>query len=91
MSARYRVSLSTAAARQLSKLDTPVRRRVGAAIDLLAEEPRPPGAIKLVGASGAWRVRTGNYRILYEITDRTLHVWVIAVGHRRKIYRTPSS
>lgn len=87
MSARYKVVLSTAAARQASKLDAPARRRVGAAIDLLADEPRPPGATKLVGAGGVWRVRTGDFRILYEITDRTLQVWVIAVGHRREIYR----
>ncbi len=90
MTARYQVSLSTAAARQLAKLDPTARRRVGAAIDLLAEEPRPPGATKLVGIDGVWRVRTGDYRILYEITDRTLHVWVVAVGHRREIYRSPS-
>ena len=87
MSSRYRVALSTAAARQLAKLDAPARRRVGAAIDLLAEDPRPPGATKLVGADGVWRVRTGDYRILYEIGDRALRVWVVAVGHRRHIYR----
>jgi mRNA interferase RelE/StbE len=83
----YSVSLSTAAARQLVQLDATARRRVGAAIDLLAANPRPPGATPLVGGDGAWRVRTGDYRIIYEITDRTLHVWVIAVGHRREVYR----
>jgi mRNA interferase RelE/StbE len=87
VSTAYAITLSTAAARQLAKLDTPARRRVGAAIDLLADNPRPPGAAKLVGAEGAWRVRTGDYRILYEIVDRKLHVWVIAIGHRRDIYR----
>lgn len=87
MSTPYAVALSTAAARQLSKFDTPARRRVGAAIDLLADNPRPPGATMLVGGGGAWRVRTGDYRIIYEIADRTLRVWVVAVGHRREIYR----
>jgi mRNA interferase RelE/StbE len=83
----YTVTLSTAAARQFAKLDAAARLRVGAAIDLLAENPRPPGAVKLVGGGGAWRVRTSDYRILYEIMDRTLHVWVITIGHRRDVYR----
>ncbi len=87
MSARYAVTLSTSAVRQLGKLDATARTRVGAAIDLLAENPRPPAATMLVGRAGVWRVRTGDYRILYEVTDSTLRVWVIAVGHRREIYR----
>lgn len=48
---------------------------------------RSPGAAPLVGGDGAWRVRTGDGRIIYEITDRTLRVGVIAVGHRREVYR----
>lgn len=87
MSTPYTVTLSAGAARQLSKLDAPARRRVGAAIELLAENPRPPAAKKLVGSEGAWRVRTGDYRIAYVIVDRTLRVGVVAVGHRREIYR----
>lgn len=87
MSAAYSVTLSTAAARQFAKLDPAARLRVGAAIDLLADEPRPPGATRLVGGGGAWRVRTGDFRIIYEITDRALRVWVIAVGHRREVFR----
>ena len=87
MSTPYTVTLSAAAARQLSKLDAPARRRVGAAIDLLAQNPRPPAATMLVGGGGAWRVRTGDYRIIYEIADGTLRVWVVAVGHRREVYR----
>ena len=87
MSTPYAVTFSTAAARQLAKLDATARRRIVATIDLLATDPRPPSATKLVGGGGAWRVRTGDYRILYEITDRRLHVWVIAIGHRRDIYR----
>ena len=44
-------------------------------------------ATMLVGGGGAWRVRTGDYRIIYEIADGTLRVWVVAVGHRREVYR----
>lgn len=82
-----RITLSPAAARQLRKLDGSARRRVQAAIDLLAQEPRPAGAKKLVGGRGEWRVRTGDYRIVYEIDDGVLVILVLAVGHRRDIYR----
>ena len=82
----YRVEVAAAAVRQLRKLDRPAQRRVQAAIELLAVEPRPNGAKKLVGGDGEWRVRTGDYRIVYEIHDNVLLVLVIAVGHRREIY-----
>ncbi|HHU10933.1 MAG TPA: type II toxin-antitoxin system RelE/ParE family toxin [Intrasporangiaceae bacterium] len=83
----YRVELAPAAVRQLRKLDQSARRRVQAAIELLAAEPRPPGAAKLTVGEGEWRVRTGVFRIIYEIDDDVLLVLVIAVGHRREIYR----
>jgi mRNA interferase RelE/StbE len=83
----YQLSVTTSAARQLRKLDPQARRRVQAAIELLANEPRPPAAKQLVGGGGEWRVRTGDYRIVYEIHDGKLLVLVVAVGHRRDIYR----
>lgn len=83
----YRIELAPAAARQLRKLDPTARRRVQAAIELLVEEPRPRGANKLVGGGGEWRVRTGDYRIVYEIHDGRLLVLVIAVAHRRDVYQ----
>lgn len=82
----YRVDVAPAAVGQLRKLDGPALRRIQAAIELLAEQPRPSGAKKLVGGSGEWRVRTGDYRIVYEINDDVLLVLVIAVGRRREIY-----
>ena len=83
----HRVEVAPAAARQLRKLDPSARRRVQAAIELLADQPRPSGATKLAGGDGEWRVRTGDLRIVYEIHDRVLLVLVVAVGHRREIYR----
>ncbi len=83
----YRIELSPAAARQLRKLDAPARRRIQAVVELLAQEPRPAGAKKLVGGDGEWRVRTGDYRVIYEVRDGVLLVLVLAVGHRRDIYR----
>ncbi len=83
----YQVTLAPAAARQLRKFDPQVRRRLQAAIELLATEPRPPSSTQLVGGAGEWRVRTGDYRIVYEIHDQRLLVLVLSIGHRREIYR----
>lgn len=83
----YRIEVAPAAVRQLRKLDPPARLRVQGAIELLAEHPRPQGAKKLVGGDGEWRVRTGDYRIVYEVHDDVLLVLVVAVGHRRDIYQ----
>lgn len=82
----YDIAVSPAAARQLRKLEGPLadaskRRSTG------WREPRPPGAKKLIGGGGEWRVRTGDYRIIYDIDDGVLVVLVLAVGHRREIYR----
>jgi mRNA interferase RelE/StbE len=82
----YQVRLAPAAVRQLRKLDPPGRRRVQAAIDLLAEDPRPPGARQLVGGAGEWRVRTGDFRIIYDIRNEELLVLVVKVGHRKDVY-----
>lgn len=83
----YSVQLAPAAVRQLRKLPPEARRRIQAAIEILAETPRPPGAKKLAGNSGDWRVRTGDFRIIYEIRDAQLIVLVVAMGHRRDIYQ----
>ena len=82
----FDVEIAPAAQRQLRKLDPAGRRRVQAAIDLLAHDPRPPAATQLVGGAGEWRVRTGDFRIIYEIHDRRLLVLVVKVGHRRDVY-----
>lgn len=81
----YRVTLSPMAARQLRKLDPQARRRIQAALDLLAEHPRPPAATQLVGGAREWRVRTGDYRIVYEIQDDRLLILVLRLGHRREV------
>ena len=71
--------------RALSKLDPQVARRVQAAIALLAEDPRPPASRPLRGRP-AWRVRIGDYRIIYAIDDEVLLVVVVTLGHRRDVY-----
>ncbi|MFP5451918.1 MAG: type II toxin-antitoxin system RelE family toxin [Thermoleophilia bacterium] len=81
---RYRIELRPAAVRALQKLDPPARRRVQGAIALLADDPRPPAARPLRGRP-AYRVRVGDYRIIYTVTDDVLLV-VVALGHRREVY-----
>lgn len=66
------------------------RQRIVRRIGALAEDPRPPGCEKLVGHGDRYRVREGRYRIVYTVEDSRLVVWVIKVGHRRDVYRSPS-
>lgn len=84
---RYHVEITHDALRALAKLDKPVRRRVQAAIDALGEQPRPPGVVALQGLRGAYRIRVGDYRVIYTVDDGRLVVLVIDLSHRREIYR----
>ncbi|MCL2395772.1 MAG: type II toxin-antitoxin system RelE/ParE family toxin [Acidimicrobiaceae bacterium] len=83
---RYRIEVRPAAVRSLRKLDPGVRPRIEGAIALLAQDPRPPASRPLRGRPG-YRVRVGDYRIIYTIQDDVLLVVVVALGHRRDIYR----
>jgi mRNA interferase RelE/StbE len=83
----YRVEFKPSAARQLEELDKGMRARVDRKIDELSENPRPAGAKKLKGASELWRVRAGDYRVVYSIHDDVLVVLVVKIGHRRDVYR----
>ncbi|SNR61875.1 mRNA interferase RelE/StbE [Haloechinothrix alba] len=83
----YRIELSRRAAKALDVLDKPVRRRAMAAIDALADNPRPHGCVKLSGTDNVWRIRVGAYRIIYEVHDQVLLIVVVDLGHRREIYR----
>ena len=87
MSGRYRVEVSRLAVKELASLARPDQQRIRAAIDLLGEDPRPPGCTKLTGEQRTYRVRTGDYRIIYEIRDRRLVVQAIRSGHRRDVNR----
>ncbi|MBE8526971.1 type II toxin-antitoxin system RelE/ParE family toxin [Amycolatopsis sp. H6(2020)] len=82
----YTVRITSAARRQIRKLPRDGQERVLAVLSLLADEPRPPASKKLTGRS-AWRVRTGNWRVIYEIHDDELLIMVIAAGNRRDVYR----
>lgn len=82
----YDIRIKSSAKKQLDKLPPKDRERVLQRIVTLAADPRPAGATKLTGTN-AWRVRQGDYRILYTIEDAVLLIEVIRIGHRRDIYR----
>lgn len=82
----YAVEILRSAQRGLAKIDQEARLRIVAAIRDLANDPRPPGSKKLAGRP-AWRIRVGSYRVIYEIYDERLLVVVVAIGHRKDVYR----
>ena len=84
---RYEVRLARRAVRSLADLQRRDQQRMRAATDLLAENPRPPNCVVLQGESGVYRVRVGDYGIVYEVFDRVLVVQVVRIGHRREVYR----
>ena len=86
-SAPYRIEFTTAAVRELSRLPKEVQNRLRVKIDALALEPRPSGVQKMAGRERRYRLRVGDYRVIYEIQDRVLVVVIIRIGHRREVYR----
>jgi mRNA interferase RelE/StbE len=82
----YHVELRPAAIRALKKIHPQERGRIQGAIALLARDPRPPSAKALQGRPG-FRVRVGDYRIIYTIEDGVLLIVVVTIGHRREVYR----
>lgn len=82
----YRVEISRRAAKAVTSLDKPLRRRILTAIESLSGNPRPDGCKELAGRE-TWRIRVGDYRVVYEIHDEVLLVLVVDAGHRREMYR----
>lgn len=83
----YRVLLERAAEKDLARLSSEIHDRVIVAIQALASAPRPPGCRKLAGSKSDWRIRVGDYRIIYEIADEIRVVRINRVRHRREVYR----
>ncbi|MBO0814809.1 MAG: type II toxin-antitoxin system RelE/ParE family toxin [Actinobacteria bacterium] len=83
----YEVEVTYKAAQAIRKLPAADRDRVNAAIKGLAADPRPRGAEKLAGMKNAYRVRSGNYRVVYTVDDSIRVVSVARVAHRREVYR----
>ena len=83
----YKVFITASAEKTLKKLPLPDMRRIAAAIASLAIDPLPQGVKKLSGFQHTYRIREGNYRVIYEIRNRDLVVTVLKIGHRKDIYR----
>ncbi len=85
--ASFKILIKPSAAKELEDIDgKPDRRRVAQRIQDLATDPRPPGCEKLSGED-KYRVRQGDYRIVYAVDDRKSVVTVVKVGHRKEVYR----
>ena len=84
--ASYKLLIKPSAGKEIEALPKPDRRRIVGKITSLSRDPRPPGVEKLSGHD-QYRIRQGDYRILYEIQDSDLVVVVVKVGHRRDVYR----
>ena len=86
--ASYRLIIKRTAAKELAGIPGKKdRQRLVERIRKLADEPRPAGAEKLSGTRDKYRIRQGDYRVLYEIQDDALIVYVVKIAHRRDVYR----
>jgi mRNA interferase RelE/StbE len=83
----YRIEIKPQAEKALARIPNPHRRRIAKAIDALARTPRPASCAQLAGSEDAYRIRVGDYCVVYEIADRVLIVYIIRVGHRKDVYR----
>ena len=82
----YHVEIELSAAKQLSKIDRQFQSRLYDAAMALADDPRPSGCVKLSGMSDVWRIRVGDYRIVYTVADSINIVTVTRIGHHKHIY-----
>ncbi|MEZ4525686.1 MAG: type II toxin-antitoxin system RelE/ParE family toxin [Desulfobacterales bacterium] len=84
--AEYKIFFKHSAAKDLDSIPKNDLRRIVKRIASLAHNPRPKGHEKLAGHE-RYRIRQGNYRIIYSIQDQELSVWIVKIGHRRDVYR----
>ncbi|MBI4603510.1 MAG: type II toxin-antitoxin system RelE/ParE family toxin [Planctomycetes bacterium] len=82
----YTIDVRPKAARQLEALPPRIQRQVAARIDSLAVDPRPPGSKKLKGVEELYRLRSGDYRIIYQVQDKRLLVLVLRIADRKDVY-----
>jgi mRNA interferase RelE/StbE len=83
----YRLIVKPAAERDVRRLPGPVQRRILNRLGRIETDPRGPGSVKLTGAKATYRVRVGDWWIVYEIDDARLMIFVTIVAHRREVYR----
>jgi mRNA interferase RelE/StbE len=84
--AEYSIVFARSARHELEVLDSSLIRRILSKIEALAVHPRPPGSRKLTGEKHLWRIRIGDYRVIYSILDKERRIDITAVRHRREAY-----
>lgn len=84
----YEIQYDPHALKELTKLDRAVARRIVKSVDALASDPRPRGCRPLAGYPDLWRIRVGDYRVIYTIRDAELLVLALRVAHRGAVYRS---
>ena len=82
----YKVRIEKQASKALEKLESGIQKRVVVVIRSLADNPRPPGSKKMKNRD-SWRIRIGNYRVIYGINDEKSLIAVVKIGHRSDVYR----
>ena len=82
----YSIEYAPEAVRALDRMPHDIRRRIILRIESLADGPRRPGAVKLSGCE-AYRIRAGDYRVIYGIADQRMAVLIVCIAHRREVYR----
>lgn len=85
--AQYKIAISATAERQLRKISREDAIRILRSISLLAVDPRPAGCRKMSGYEDIYRIRIGNYRVIYEIDGKRIVIVILKIGHRKDIYR----
>ena len=83
----YQIEWKRSAQKELRTLPAATIRKILDAVEQLAEQPFPPGVKKLVGTEQTYRIRVGDYRILYEVFSSMLLIEIIRVGHRKDVYK----
>ncbi len=83
----FRIEYTNGARKDLRKLDQAIKERIGVSIDALGSEPHPHGSRKMVGSEALYRIRVGDYRVIYEVQKKIITVFIIRIGHRKDIYR----
>ena len=83
----YALQFKPLALRQLEKLPRDAQKKLAAKIEALREDPFPPGCRKMEGVADTWRIRVGDYRVVYQVHHGMLLILVLTVGHRKDVYR----
>ena len=83
----FKIQWKSSAVKELQKLPQEIIRKIHHAVEDLGQNPHPYGSKKLVGSENGFRIRLGDYRIIYTITSKTLTIEIVRIGHRKNVYK----